>query len=363
MIARRILCKDSYCREEHEAVMNHAKSLFISTLGVGAIVIGYGLHNHIRNVRAAKLERIVAPAPYFPPGAIWTQDVSHAPVDPQSSAIIAWLANAGGWGTGKMQVDFELRVLQADATTPQVPFRKGSGFYTADSDMLSTFPLPAGGGIEGRKDYTCPSDEGDCHLIVVDRSHGKLYEAYQANYAGGVLAANGLVVWNLNRVYPPSGRGDQCSSTDAAGFPIAPMLFNADELATGRINHAIRFILPNPRMREGFFVHPATHAGAPRGPASAPPMGVHFRLKASYDLSKLTPAAQVVARAMQKYGMFLSDGGMIALTAQSDEDTIAKYADMGFGPHELAALKVTDFEVLEMGPPVPLTYNCVRNPE
>ena len=343
--------------------MNHTKAMFVSMLGIGVIVIGYGLHSHILKVRAAKLERIVEPAPYFPPGAIWTQDVTHASVDPQSSTIIAWLANAGGWGTGKMQVDFALRVLQADATTPQVPFRKSSEFYTLDSDILSTFPLPVGGGIEGRKDYTCTSDESDCHLVVVDRSHGKLYEAYHANYTDGVLTANSTVVWDLNRVYPPSGRGDQCTSTDAAGFPIAPLLFNADELATGSINHAIRFILPNPRMRKGFFVHPATHAGGPLGPSTAPPMGAHFRLKASYDLSKLTPAAQVVARAMQKYGMFLSDGGQIALTAQSDDDTVAKYADVGFGPHELAALKVTDFEVLDMGTPIPLTCHCARNPQ
>jgi serine/threonine-protein kinase len=342
--------------------MNHTKALFTSMVGIGAIVIGYGFHSHILRVKASKLEHIAAPAPYFPPGAIWTQDVSHAPVDPQSSTIIGWLADAGGWGYGRMQVDFELRVLQSDATTPQVPFRKGPVFYAADSDMLSTFPLPAGGGIEGKKDYTCPSDEADCHLIVADRSHGKLYEAYQANYAGGVLTASGLVVWDLNRVYPPSGRGDQCSSVDAAGFPIAPLLFNADELATGSINHAIRFILPNPRMRKGFFVHPATHAGAPSGPETAPTMGTHFRLKASYDVLKLTPAAQVVARAMQKYGMFLSDGGQVALTAQSDDDTKAKYADLDFGPHALGALKVTDFEVLDMGTPIPLTDSCVRNP-
>jgi hypothetical protein len=343
--------------------MNHAKELFASALGLGIIVTGYGLHCHILKVRAARLERVVAPAPYFPAGSIWTQDISRAPVDPHSSAMIAWLANAGGWGTGKMHVDFELRVLQANANTPHVPFRKGAAFYSADSDVLSTFPLPVKGGLEGAKDYTCPSEQEDCHLLVVDRSRGLLYEAYQANYAKGVLTANGLVVWNLNRVYPPSGRGDQCSSIDAAGFPVAPLLFNADELATGSINHAIRFILPNPRMRANFFVHPATHAGAPRGPSAAPPMGAHFRLKASYDVSKLTPAARVVARAMQKYGMFLSDGGQIALTAQSDEDTTAKYADMGFGPHDLADLKVTDFEILDMGTPIPLTYNCVRNPE
>ena len=32
-----------------------------------------------------------------------------------------------------------------------------------------------------------------------------------------------------------------CSS-DAAGFPIAPLLVTADELAAGAVNHALRFI-------------------------------------------------------------------------------------------------------------------------
>lgn len=78
-------------------------------------------------------------------------------------------------------------------------------------------------------------------------------------------------------------------------------------------------------------------------------------------MSKLTPAAQVVARAMQKYGMFLADGGNIALTAQSDADTKAKYADMDFDSHDLQDLKVTDFEVVDMGTPIRLTDSCVLN--
>jgi len=341
--------------------MKPLKTLVISMLGITAILAGYGLHNHIVKVKAARLENAVAPAAYFPAAAIWTKDITHAPLDPQSSTIIAWLADAGGWGFGKMNVDFSLRVLQANANTPFVPFRKGSRFYSGDSDMVSTFPLPAGGGIEGEPGYQCNTEQGDCHLIVVDRGHGKLYEAYQANYSENSLSANFLAVWDLNRIYPPSGRGDQCTSADAAGLPIAPLLFNADELAAGSINHAIRFILPNPRIRAHVFVHPATHAGAPLGPVTAPPMGAHFRLKASFDLTKLTPAAQVVARAMQKYGMFLSDGGNMALTAQNDRDTTAKYTDMDFGPHDLQALKITDFEVLELGTPIRRDSDCVLN--
>ncbi len=369
--------------------MSRLKAMAIFTLGIvvgiGAAGTVYYLHRHSLfavsakrlgsakdhlntaiehvfdgKVRAARLEKAVAPVPYFPAGAIWTKDISHAAVDPQSSTIIAWLADAGGWGNNRMQVDFNFRVIQAGAATPHLPFR-GPGPNYRDSDNPSTFPLPIGGGIEGEAGYQCSVSNTDCHLIVVDRSQGKLYEAYQANYAENLVSAHFVAVWDLNRVYPPSGRGDQCTSADAAGFPIAPLLFTADELATGSINHAIRFTLPNPRIRAHVFVHPATHAGAPRGPVDAPPMGAHLRLKASFDMSKLTPAAQVVARAMQKYGMFLSDGGNITLTAQSDKDTTAKYADMDFGSHDLQDLKVTDFEVLELGTPIRRDSDCVRN--
>jgi serine/threonine-protein kinase len=338
--------------------MSHLKTLAISLIGIVAIVIGYGLHNHIVKVKAAKLEHIAAPAGYFPAGSIWTQDISHAPLDPQSSEIIDWLAGAGGWGYGKMNVDFGLRVVQADASSREVPFIKASDFYSADSDQITTFPLPIHGGAEGSSGYQCDIDQNDCHVLVADRAQGKLYEAYRANFDGSALTATFVAVWDMNRIYPPSGRGDQCTSGDAAGMPLAPLLFNADELANGSINHAIRFILPNQRIRAHVYVHPATHAGHPLGPVTAPPMGARLRLKASYDLSRLTPAAQVVARAMQKYGIILSDGGNMALTAQSDADTKAKYSDMDFGPHDLQDLKVTDFEVLQLGTPIRLTDDC-----
>jgi serine/threonine-protein kinase len=335
--------------------------LFISVLLIVAFVSGVAGQDPGNKARTTRLAHVASPAPYFPQGSIWTQDISHAPLDPQSSTMINWLADAGGWGHGRMQVDFSIRVLQAVANTPQVPFRESPDFFARDSDLASTIPLPAGGGMEGQTGYQCDVEQSDCHLIVADRGRSKLYEAWRANYADGVLTATGLVVWDLNRIYPPSGRGDQCSSVDSAGFPIAPLLFSADEIASGSINHAIRFILPNPRMRAKVYVHPATHAGAPHGPVSAPPIGARFRLKASYDLSQLTPTAQVVARAMQKYGMFLSDGGNIALTAQNDVDTKAKYADLDFGSHDLQALQVTDFEILDLGTPIRLTDDCVRN--
>jgi hypothetical protein len=132
-------------------------------------------------------------------------------------------------------------------------------------------------------------------------------------------------------------------------------------VAAGHVDHAIRFILPNLRMAAGLYVRPATHAGAPAGGADLPPYGSRLRLRADYPLATLGAPAQVVARALQKYGMILADGGTIALTAADDRFTTAKWAALGFDSHSLQALTVDDFEVVDPGAPITLTYDCVRD--
>jgi len=298
--------------------------------------------------------------PYFPADAPWYQDVSAAPLDPESAAVISWLSSVGGWGGGNMQIDFTIEVLEADAATPFRDFTPTDDFYDPDCDQAPV-PLPPGGAIEGENGYECAGD-GDCHLLVVHRPSNRLYEMWRANVTGGQFFGGCLAVWNMGLTYPPTGRGEQCSSADAAGFPISPLLFNADEVAAGQINHAIRFILPNSRMRNRVYVHPATHStDSTSGPATAPPYGARFRLRPDFPLQTLpNEAARVVARAMQKYGMLLSDGGTIALTAQSDRFTTAKWAGR-LGPHDLRLLRVTDFQMVAGGERYNYTGDCTRN--
>jgi serine/threonine-protein kinase len=291
----------------------------------------------------------------------WKRDIAAAPVDPQSSAVIANLAAAGGFGNGRLQIDFSIAVLQADASAPFRSFTPTGDFYTPDCDLTSV-PIPPGGALEGESGYSCVGD-GDCHLIVHYQPTDTLYEMWRADITSGVFHGGCLAVWDLNWIYPPSGRGEQCSSADAAGLPIAPLLFTADELQAGAIDHAIRFILPNPRMQAGVYVHPASHAGAPSG-QGMPPYGARFRLRADYPLSSLPDAGtRVIARALQRYGMILSDGGNIALTAANDRFTVAKWSSqLPSGSTGLAAITVTDFEMIDAGSRIPLTYECVRNP-
>jgi hypothetical protein len=103
-------------------------------------------------------------------------------------------------------------------------------------------------------------------------------------------------------------------------------------------------------MRANIYVHPATHStGATSGGANAPPYGARLRLKAGADISGLKPAAQVVARALKKYGMILSDGGNLTFTGMADDYTSAKWAEVGLGPSDLKSLNWRDFEMVEGG--------------
>jgi hypothetical protein len=316
---------------------------------------------------------------YFPDDAWFYQDASQAPVAPDSDAITAWMVQEmgpGGWGSGTMRIDFSIVAVDAPAGTAKRDFTLEPDYYYEPDCDTAPVPLPPGGFVEDYPQdppdpnnqwagYDCSGfgEGADCHMIVVSRSEQRLYEIYHATldaedtFRGGCEA-----VWSTGAAPGPDGRGQQCTSADAAGFPIAPLLFSAEEVKAGLIDHAIRFILPNTMIRAKKYVSPATHGTNTSGPATAIPYGGHMRLKADYPVETLKPAAQVVARALQKYGMYMSDGGSIALTAQADVVSCATWAEVDLGPHDLNTLKATDFEVIDHGPTIDVTYECQRTP-
>lgn len=294
---------------------------------------------------------------YFTSKMFFDRDVSAAPKASNSDQFIGSLRAAGGWGdSDRFSIDFSFDVLAADSTTPTMTFTPTTDFVSPDCDQVPV-PVPATGNVEGETGYAC-TQNGDCHLLVFDKDAGKLYEMYRANitttFNGGCLA-----VWDTHEAYDDTLRGDQCTSADAAGLPIAPMLLSPDEVAAGAIHHALRFTLPNDRIRTGY-VRPATHGTSTIGLPGAPYYGVHLRLRADYPVDSLpSTGAKVVARALQTYGMVHADGGEIVLTAQSDRYTAAKWSGL-LASQDLQALAVEDFEVIDHGPPIDLTNNCTR---
>jgi serine/threonine-protein kinase len=320
--------------------------------------------------------------------AVWNQEITSAPLHADSATMIATLTSLGGFGFGRMQIDFSLHVVRA---APGAPTRTivshPDGYFAPDCEPVGTsLPVPLDATIEGQTtlgDITCANTDEDCHLLVVQGS--TLYEAYAATASGsGSLESLCLAIWHLDATYPAEGRGEHCTSADAAGFPIAPLLFNADEIAAslatdptggGDLGHAIRFILPNERMANDIslggvggrlYVHPATHAGSPSGPVASVPYGARLRLSPAFPLTGYPAAARVILNTMKRYGIVLADGGSIALTAESDLYTTTSWADLGLGPHvfwdtpSTTPVTVSDLEVLDTGPRIGETWDCVR---
>lgn len=297
----------------------------------------------------------------------WTTDVEAVEKSARSDAIIAALKDLGGWGNDNVfQTDFSLPIVFADDSTPRTRVTGSEAYCYGGPDcdeVPAEMPVPFDAHMEGSSDLSCNVSQADCHLLVVERDENKLYEVYQGNQVGDDIIAMGLFVWDLDKTYPDTLRGDQCTSADAAGFPIAGLTPTADEVAAGDIDHALRFILPNDRMKADVYVRPATHAGGPESTdPDAPPYGVRFRLKANFDDSAYSASQKVVLAALKKHGMFLSDGGEIALTFADDRTSTAKWTDLGIDSQSFSSITPDAFEIVELGDEVPLTYDCVRNP-
>src|SRR2546423_2477603 len=138
---------------------------------------------------------------------------------------------------------------------------------------------------------------------MLNRDACVLYELFAASWNGGRPTAGSGAVFDLKRHdLRPAG----WTSADAAGLPIWPGVLRYDEVASGVVDHAIRFTAQ--RTDRGY-VWPARHqAGAARD-ASLPPMGARFRLRSDFNLAGYSAQTRVVLTAMQRYGLILADNG------------------------------------------------------
>ena len=153
-------------------------------------------------------------------------------------------------------------------------------FDYADESDKGPYPIPANVAIEGGR-----ASDGDRHALIVDRDRCRLYELF-ALYptSGGGWKAGSGAIWDLrsNRLRPAGW-----TSADAAGLPILPGLARYEEVARGRIDHALRFTASETRRA---YVWPARHFASDETDPALPPMGLRVRLKASYPIARL-PAA------------------------------------------------------------------------
>jgi hypothetical protein len=165
------------------------------------------------------------------------------------------------------------------------------------------FPVPVAPLVEGGIDTTSE----DHHLLVVDADACRLWEAYHLTpRPGGGWDVLSTASWDLaSSALRPAG----WTSSDAAGFPVLPLLLRADEAASGTIRHALRFTVPSGSIRASF-TWPARHKTGSGTSSTLPEMGQLFRLRASYVIpAGASVQSRAILQALKTYGMYLADGG------------------------------------------------------
>jgi hypothetical protein len=295
----------------------------------------------------------------FPADNAWNQDISTAPVDPNSANIISFIGSAT-----PLHPDFGAGLYAGQTIGIPYVVVSGSPFvnvkYTqsgSESDP-SPMPVPKTAPIEG---YPNPGN-GDRHVLVLDRDNCWLYELYSSYpQTNGSWDAGSAAVWDLLN---DEQRPYTWTSADAAGLSIFPGLARYDEAASGQIQHALRFTLQNSLEA---FTPPASHWAATSTNTYAAPMGMRMRLKSSFDISSYPPQAQVVLAALQKYGMIMADNGS-NMYISGDPDNRWNNNDLG----TLKQVPASAFDVIQISPlytpsnvptgPSPTITNFTANP-
>jgi hypothetical protein len=289
------------------------------------------------------------PLPLFPPGHWWNVDVSQAPVDPGSAALLQFIgATRGlhpdfGGDAGTGPEIYGLPYVTVPGSQPRVPV---SFYYYDESDPgepggPAGYPIPEQaktqakwieGGYPGNVDAG-----GDRHLLIVDRDQRLLFELYDVLWTGSQWTAGSGAVWPLGE---SRRRPDGWTSADAAGLEILPGLVRYDEAyGTEPIRHAFRVTT---RATDGY-VFPASHRAGDT--AGAPPMGARLRLKAGKDLSGYAEPVRRIFQAMKTHGLVVADNGSdLYVTGTYDPRWDNDLLNPAF-----ASLKGSDFEVIQLG--------------
>ncbi len=314
----------------------------------------------------------------------WNQNISQAPVAANSANVIAIIG-----GTTKIHPDWGPE-SPADGSSPLygIPYNVVHGNstakvsvviddYASQSDIVPA-PIPAYAVIEG--DYENgpntngpgynSGQRGDSHLLIWDEDNNIGYEFYgtsrpadtntldETPHTDGLWHAAQETVWNFNaNDFRPLGY----TSADAAGLSILAGLARPDEGlpasqgGQGAINHALRMTLPSTIVSPQY-IYPASHTVNATGTL---PLGSRLRLKNNSTVNALIatlgPESQIVAHAMQQYGLILADiGSKMYVTGASaainSTNGISLVWDMNDILGGLEQLSASDFEVVNLAP-------------
>src|SRR5271154_260550 len=241
---------------------------------------------------------LIGSCPVFPANNIWNMPVDHLPVSSNSAAYVATIGQ-----TNALHPDFGTVYDGEPNGIPYVPVpgtqtKYPATFTYSDESGPGPYAIPLNAPIEGGSQST-----GDRHVISADTTNCILYEMWSAYPQSASWQAGSGAIFDLTS---NALRTAGWTSADAAGLPVFPGLVKYDEVLAGAITHAIRLTVP---QTQDTYVWPARHYASSLTGLQYPPMGVRFRLKASFDISSYSAANQIILTALKKDGMMIADNG------------------------------------------------------
>ena len=272
------------------------------------------------------------PSNGFLPWAPWnTKLPANVPLAQNSSAIVANIAqdkrdNYGSWAVNTDT--YSAPIFTVDRTTPRTAWSFSDCLNKPElapviADSLKAVPTPADLIVSQGSDESVAIYEPDTDTYWdFWRAEKDASGHWSACWGGEIKHYH----YNLGIFPNPLG-------ATATGLPFGAFLVRPAELAAGHIDHAINIQVV--RTRADCFSWPATRDDGNTAGADLPCEGQRFRLDPAFDVKTLrSPAAQTMARAMQEYGLILTDKAGAVVTQVQDPRPIAA-ANGGVDPYDL----------------------------
>jgi hypothetical protein len=178
-----------------------------------------------------------------------------------------------------------------------------------DKGVAKGLPIPEG---------VWPDPKEDAHMLLVDPRARKTWDFSKAKrMPDGSWTASRIDVWDLDGTgfrAPFSGRYWWTYGARGSGMPLIAGLIRPEEIEAGEIKHALVCATPLNRKTslpgvKFELCSPASRTDGNNTGIEFIPEGARLQLDPNLDLNSLnlSPASKIVAKAMQKYGMYVGD--------------------------------------------------------
>jgi hypothetical protein len=253
------------------------------------------------------------PFRFFSPSSFWNRPIpARARLDRHSSAVVGAFDEeiatdeAAGYGAANIvTTEWSVPIYTVPADQPTVKVTLVAASPASPLQLAwDAVPLPS----DAR-----PANGTDKHLVVWQPSTDRLWEFWRLEQAPtGWQAQWGGAMGNVSSdpgVYGPGAwpGAKRSWGASASSLSIAGGLITLEDLARGRINHALAIGIPE--VLAGAYAAPAQRTDGQSTDPLSLPEGAHLRLDPHLDLGALhlPRLTLMIAVAAQRYGIFVRD--------------------------------------------------------